>query len=561
MRSHRWQAAAVVLIALSVACSGSKGNGKKVDPPKKPNSFKLFITTELRGTIEPCGCTSDPLGDLARTAQLIATARAAGAVLVVDSGSMLFSEPKLSEHKRPQELLKADLLVNAFANDLKVAAVGLGPYDLADGPAAVRPARQAANIPADAGVAIEPPTIVEVAGIKVGIFGVVSPMALAGKDIEAGDPIAAARESIDTLRAKGAQVVIALAHMTQREAAGLARKARGIDIAVVGQNAPEPDKVKDTAQQIESTWLVWGANRGQVITQLDITVTEDGGPLIDAGGKAAAAAKIAALDTQIENLRTDLAKWKADSTSDPDFIARKEVSLSEMVAQRDALAEEPLQIPETGSWFVMEQVKIKKALACNAAVQAAKVAFDKASGEANVKAAAGVQPEPVPEGKAGYVGVEECSYCHPEAIAFWEKTKHFQAWETIEKVGKQFNFDCIYCHVTGFDEPGGSNLAVNEHLRDVQCETCHGPGSLHVDADGKETPKSLTVRPPESLCKDCHNAEHSDTFDYTAYLRDVTGTDHGEDFRTELGDGPTGHELRAAALKKAGALIGPGCPK
>ena len=561
MRASGWLAIVAAVGAMSGGCSGSKGNGKPSDPPKQSHDFKLFITTELRGTIEPCGCTADPLGDLARMAALLAAARAQGPVLFVDSGSMLFSEPTAAERKRAQETLKADLLVNTFAGDLQAGAIGLGPYDLAAGPAAVRPARQAANIDASSGIAIEPPKVIDVGGVEVGIFGVVSPLALADKGIAVSDPIAAAELAVADLRRRGARIVVALAHMTHREAVELAGKADGIDIVVVGQNAPEPDLVKATAQQVGSTWLVNGANRGQVVTRLDITITTDNGPLHDAGGTAAAAAKVADLDEQIANLRADLAKWEADPTSDADFVARKKLSLDEILARRDSLAANPLQVPDTESWFVMEQIEISKALPCSPTVQAAKVEFDKASGAANVKAMADVAPEPPQAGQAGFVGQEECSYCHPEAIAFWQKTKHFEAWETLEAVGKQFNFDCIYCHVTGFDEPGGSTLAVNEYLRDVQCETCHGPGSLHVDADGKEKPTTLILAPAETRCMDCHSPEHSDTFDYTAYLRDVTGVDHGEAFRAKLGDGPTGHDLRAAALAKAGALIGAGCPK
>jgi hypothetical protein len=41
----------------------------------------------------------------------------------------------------------------------------------------------------------------------------------------------------------------------------------------------------------------------------------------------------------------------------------------------------------------------------------------------------------------------------------------------------------------------------------------------------------------------------------------VTGPGHGEKFRKTLGDGPTGRQLRQAALDKAGAAIGEGCPK
>ena len=56
---------------------------------------------------------------------------------------------------------------------------------------------------------------------------------------------------------------------------------------------------------------------------------------------------------------------------------------------------------------------------------------------------------------------------------------------------------------------------------------------------------------PASTCTVCHTEQHSDTFQYEAYLRDILGAGHGPSARKKLGDGPTGHELRTAALARA----------
>src|SRR5205085_10310562 len=107
--------------------------------------------------------------------------------------------------------------------------------------------------------------------------------------------------------------------------------------------------------------------------------------------------------------------------------------------------------------------------------------------------------------------------------------------------GKQYNYDCTGCHVTGLNKPGGANLATVEKqaLADVQCETCHGPGSIHVAEAGLEEPKTLTLAPDDRFCADnCHTKQHSDTFQLQPYLRDVLGKGHGEKRRKQLGDGP-----------------------
>lgn len=542
------------LCGLWLGCSAPSHKSKRAAPDP---AFTVIVTSEVRGTIEPCGCNSDPLGDIARTAEIVSSLRSQGrAVLVLDGGSLLYTEPRVPKHLEAQESLRSDLIVDIYSKTLQAAAIGLGPYDFGAGKEAIRPARQAANVPADSGIAIEPPKIVEAGGVKVGIFGVVSPAAVEPFGISASDPVEAAKTAVASLRDRGARVVIGLAHMTDAEAKRLAKKVPGIDFLVAGQNAPEPDQVRTAPGHAGDTFVFTPANRGQVVTRLDITVRDGQGPLIDAIGEARAESELEDLAERIQELEAQLQTWAADPDADASFVAAKKQELGELEERANKLRASPLQVPPSGSYFTMEQIAIRKSLPCNLPIQAAKQAFDKAAGEANVAAAKGQTPRPPDPGQPGYVGVEACIDCHDEAVSFWEKTNHHQAWDTLERLGKQFDYECVSCHVTGWDQPGGSNLAVNEHLRDVQCEVCHGPASLHVP-DGD--PATIQRTPPESLCKGCHNEQHSDTFDYTPYLRDVTGEGHGGAFRQELGEGKTGRELRAAAL--AGKTLGAGCVK
>src|SRR5688572_269606 len=90
------------------ACSPS--SGARPREAATPRELTLFLLGDLRGTIEPCGCTTDPLGDMARTARVIADARAAGrAVAVLDAGSLLYSATELTPAIATQERLKSDL--------------------------------------------------------------------------------------------------------------------------------------------------------------------------------------------------------------------------------------------------------------------------------------------------------------------------------------------------------------------------------------------------------------------------------------------------------------------
>jgi hypothetical protein len=554
-------AAVLFLLACSKSDVKSSGSGSAPELSEAPRpTFTVFAIAELRGQIGPCGCTSDPLGDIARTSRLVMDARAAGPTLVLDAGSLLYSKSPVPDHLDAQEELKADLLVATYAEELGVAAVGLGPADLAKGPARTRMARHAVNL-AGTEVATAPPEIVTVGDAKVGVFGVIAPGAV---NVELSDPVAAGKAAVADLRKRGAQVVVGLVQAaTLRDAVRVMRDIGGIDLAVggLGAQAPEPERIDIEPQKVGDGWLVVPANRGQVVSRVDVTL-RGGGPLANAVGSAAATARLAILDRRLAALDADLARFASDASADPAFVERKRTERAELAAEREQLQRRPLVVPASGSYFTLEQIRINKTLACAPAVDQRVTQFYAKAGEANVAAAAGQKPPAPPRGTPSYVGGEACEDCHGDAAEFWKKTVHARAWQTLVDRGQQFDYDCISCHVTGFDQPGGSNLVVNEPLRDVQCETCHGPGSIHVAKGGEEKPSAIMLAPPADLCAtQCHTKEHSDTFQLEAYLRDVLGPGHGEAARKKLGDGPTGAQLRKAALDKAGRKLGPGCSR
>ncbi len=100
-------------------------------------------------------------------------------------------------------------------------------------------------------------------------------------------------------------------------------------------------------------------------------------------------------------------------------------------------------------------------------------------------------PHPVqleyPEAK--YVGSERCGDCHEHAYAVWQKSAHAHAFDSLVKARhpslRQFDGECVACHVTGFQHKTGyydsaNNDKQNQNLLHVGCEACHGPGSAHV---------------------------------------------------------------------------------
>jgi hypothetical protein len=99
--------------------------------------------------------------------------------------------------------------------------------------------------------------------------------------------------------------------------------------------------------------------------------------------------------------------------------------------------------------------------------------------------------DPVPglrnpeDGVPRYVGSKACQKCHDEAYAIWEVTPHSHAYKTLEEARhpslSQYDAECVVCHTVGFGSVSGFTDEIQtEKLKNVGCESCHGPGSLHA---------------------------------------------------------------------------------
>ena len=527
--------ASLVLIVAVCGCATPRGPATAATP--KPTVLTVLATAEVRGTTEPCGCASDPLGDIARVARLAEDTHA----LWVDAGGLLFDEVASRGGAADQAVRKAACLED-IAGQAKVE-LGLGSDDLWRGPSAVKAPRHADDV--SGGVPLAAPTVRVVSGIRVGVFGVVTPAR--AKSLSVSEPADAARKAVERLRADGAELVVGLLGMNRTESRALLSSVAGIDVGVVGA---EVEEGMPEAEPVGNSILVAPADQGRRVARLDFHVTDGKVRLRPFAGQAARQRDLERVEKKRHSLTLQLEGWRADPSADADFVAARQKELAELESERTRLrgAEPP---PPKDSYFTYALVPIRRELPRSPKIAARLSALDGEIGRANLAAAQHEPPPPAIAGQPHYVGMNACARCHKQAASFWKTTVHSQAWKTVVDVNKQYNYDCTGCHVTGWMRPGGSHLASMEKagLTSVQCETCHGPGSKHVEESGLDEPLTLKRRPADELCaSQCHTKEHSDTFDLIPYLRDVLGPGHGEKLRAELGPGVTAHELRKKAL-------------
>jgi len=120
---------------------------------------------------------------------------------------------------------------------------------------------------------------------------------------------------------------------------------------------------------------------------------------------------------------------------------------------------------------------------------------------------------------ASYVGTETCVSCHPGAAAVWEKSAHARAFAPLLERQADADPKCVGCHTVGFDTASGYRREFGStRLVQVGCESCHGPGSLHVRQCQGDASINFTFRPlAAGDCKQCHYGEFSRPFDWDEF--------------------------------------------
>lgn len=540
-------AARMLLFALAaagsvsfLACQGCRSSGGLSDSKSGSASredenptVRLLIVSDLAGAIEPCGCVKDQLGGLDHLAAYVVSERArVPASAIVSAGPLFFLDPALQPDKKAQDVAKATTLAESL-HEAGLAAFAPGRNDWAAGGDELEKLRVASGAAMVAGnldgvpAAWRGTSIREIGGVKVGFCGA-SALAAAQfglpQGVTAREVVPSVRAQVAALKKDGAQIIVALAATGRGEAKRLADAIPELSVVVVGSASSYGDGNTETPppERLGNVIVAEAGNHLTTAVVLDFHVHDGSFEFADASGLERGRQK-AALRRRIDDLRGKIAQWATDDSKvqKADLDARR-AELQKLETEQAGLEREAP--PTKGSFFRYSVVEVRDSLGSDPGVKDKLGAYYKQVNDANRVAFADRVPKAPPPGAPGFVGVDKCDACHAEAREVWNKTRHSKAYATLTTEHKEFNLDCVSCHVTGYDEPGGSTVTHVSGLENVQCENCHGPGSLHV----KNPKVAMPIPSPKpTQCLSCHHPPHVHEFDAAARMADIMGPGHG----------------------------------
>lgn len=490
--------------------SGCKCNTEAATVPPRVPTLRLYVISSMAGALEPCGCVKDMLGGVDHAAAFVrAQADHAPDSAALAAGPMFFMDVEPDPKRQTQDRFKADAIAGSL-KELRLKAWAPGANDWADGGDKLKELGDkigatalAANLSGAHAVAA-PTRVFELGGVKIGVAGVSEP-AVKGRlpeGVNVSDPKLAAERAKAALEQQGAKVRVLLAAMPRGQALRLVEAVSGYHVMIVGKpfDQGETNDPPTSPELIGKTLVVETPNHLQTLAIIDLFVRDgsydftDGSRIREIEDRKSLEHRIAELEKRI----ADGTKAKQD-----DLAARRR----ELAGLRQELSLKSVGgVPERGSFFTYKEVEVREKLGSDPKVAAKLGEFYRRVNDHNREAFKDWAPSPVAAGQSGFVGIERCASCHQEERKFWAATAHSGAYATLVSQHKEFNLDCVSCHVTGYAKPGGSTVTHVDSLEDVQCEVCHGPGSRHVESP--VDPSLISKTPSRSTCIECHHPPH-----------------------------------------------------
>jgi hypothetical protein len=448
-------------------------------------------------------------------------------ILLLDTGNLLFRKPPQTETKRRDALLRVDLLVQSY-NEMGSDVVNVGEKDLMMGSKFLSDLGKKAKFSFVSANLVDkntmkgvfkPYVIKEIAGIKVGIFGLVDDgfkLTLQERDpgLTILDPLSTSKAITKGLR-EYCDLVVLLSQLGESKDVKMARENPEIDL-ILGGGGESKRAVMERVNEVPIYRL---EPRGGYLGRIDYSFVDTKKPIkfIISSERDDMEKRLERLIIRSMQIEAEMAKsGKQDEMKVKElrFLESKRKELEKnLVAFEDKNFYKHTAIPVQLS--VKDDRKIIKELETYRA-ESAKLYRPKVAAIPEKDLSEKEMIARIPKGSP-FAGAISCKRCHEVNYRNWLKTRHAKASQTLANSPKYSQEECLSCHSTGYGKIG-EYATVEEipfYLRGVQCEACHGEGKGHPEKSGIERKVTL------GICRNCHTKDQSPTFNYIAYLEKI----------------------------------------
>ncbi len=364
----------------------------------------------------------------------------------------------------------------------------------------------------------KPHIIKDIAGLKVGIFGLIDDRALVRGDpmITASDPAKEAKGIVKDLRGK-CDIIIGLSQLGETEDRKLVQAIPDIDIIIGGVKARD---IRYT--RVGNTIMARLIPRGGYLGVLELKISRKGHPyrFQNLENKDELLRKIERIRFRSQLIQDQMeglpSKEKKVKQKELEILKRRERELQAKAVSYEAV-----------NSFRNESIPVTLRIEDDPSVAQFIEEYQHQSAKVR-KGALEIKPRKrpmglsdrellasIPEGSS-YRGAISCKHCHIRNYNAWLRTGHSKATETIvESIKESTNpGECLACHTTGYGDVDEYEEfgEIPIYLWGVQCETCHGPGKGHPGFNKKFRRVTLGV------CRSCHTKDQSPAFNYRSYL-------------------------------------------
>lgn len=246
-----------------------------VRPGPAPASLKIFLSSDLGGYLEPCGCTEQRWGGIARQMAVVGRAKPP-AVLALDAGDMTGGARRWQQVGL-EKYLQALGAMGYTAANLGAREIGLDAGALRDLAARSPVGLVSANVRDEATgqLLVEPYRQVMTGTLRVTVVGVVAPdpQRQVGAGVKVQDLDEALAKLLPRLRPE-TDVIVLLAACDEPTIRKIAQSHPELDLVLGGRVAQASKDVL----RIGSCGVVALADKGQMVAQVDVAIAPDGRP-------------------------------------------------------------------------------------------------------------------------------------------------------------------------------------------------------------------------------------------------------------------------------------------